>query len=201
MTARTLICTFGFARQKVLAAMRLTAYNRLVIVAGSDVLEHDDLRSLVELESSGGGMVETVAVDPFDFADCMRKVDETIRSSLKIGEVMMNISGGTKVLCDAAILAAFQNGVETYHCEGKVVKLPVIKGIRFEDKFNAGDRSVLRHLEDGDTMKELTNKMGGEEVKESTLRNSVRHLQALGVLQAKLERGQARYYWAHGHRK
>ncbi len=201
MSHRTLICTFGFAERKVFAAMRKIGYNHLVLVAGKDVLDRKEYRLIVALESKGGGSVKTVTVDPFDFRDCYECVDEAIRTNSRDGEVVLSISGGTKVLGDAAILAAFQNGVEAYHFNDRVVKLPVLRGVRFEDAFHETDVRVLETLEEGDTSDELIAKLSDSGMGDAAVRKSLKALERLGVLKPRLEEGRARYHVLAGHRQ
>lgn len=179
--------------------MKYVSYDRLVIVAGNDVLGSEQLRDLVALESKSGGSATTLAVDPFDFADCMTVVDKAIQSALGAGEVVVNISGGTKVLGDATLLAAFQNGVEAYHCDEKVVKLPVLKGVRFVEMLGNHEVRILETLQQGDTLRNLEGKIDSEEMSGPAIRKSVRYLERIGILHARLERGEARLYLAAGH--
>ena len=201
MNHRTLICTFGFAERKVLAAMRKTGYSHLVLVAGKDVLDRKEFRLILGLEAKGGGKVATVTVDPFDFRDCYESVDTAIRGNSKHGEVVLSISGGTKVLSDAAILAAFQNGVEAFHIDDEVVKLPVLRGVRFEDAFNETDVRVLRALKDGDTSDDLIAKLSDSGTSDAAVRKSLKSLERIGVLEPRLEEGRAKYCVIAGHRQ
>jgi hypothetical protein len=198
VSVRTLICTFGFNEKKIFAAMRSIRYNRLVLVAGGDVLRMKEYRLLVALEEKGGGTVENVTVDPFDFADCYNKVNEVIMEYTAGGEVVLNISGGTKILADAAILAAFQNGVEAYHCDETTIKLPVMTGLRFEDAFSEDDVRVMETFEEGSTVKSLAVSLSG--LGDASLRRSLKNLERLGVIVPVLEKGEARYHATPGHR-
>jgi hypothetical protein len=198
VSVRTLICTFGFNEKKIFAAMRSIRYNRLVLVAGKDVLELKEYKLMVALEGKGGGTVETVTVDPFDFAECYNRMNGAIRKHMAGGEVVLNISGGTKILADAAILAAFQNGVEAYHCDETTIKLPVMRGVRFEDAFSEDDVRIMKKFEEGDTVKSLAIKLSG--VSDASLRKSLKNLEKLGVIVPVLEKGEARYHSTPGHR-
>jgi len=198
VSVKTLICTFGFNEKKVFAAMRIIPYNHLVLVAGEDVRESREFKLMIALEKKGGGTVDTVFVDPFDFADCYNGLNGAIRRHMAGGEVVLNISGGTKILADAAILAAFQNGIEAYHCDETTIKLPVMKGVRFEDAFSEDDVSVVKKFEDGDTVKSLATKLSG--LSDASLRKSLRNLEKLGVIVPVLEKGEARYHSTPGHR-
>jgi len=198
VSVRTLICTFGFNEKKIFAAMRSILYNRLVLVAGEDVRERREFKLMIALEQKSGGTVDTVFVNPFDFADCYNGMNKAIRTHMAGGEVVLNISGGTKILADAAILAAFQNGVEAYHCDETTIKLPVMRGVRFEDAFSEDDVRIMGKFEEGDTAKSLAIKLSG--VSDASLRKSLKSLEKLGVIVPVLEKGEARYHSTPGHR-
>jgi len=194
---KVLVCTFGFDESKVLRAMRGLAYNRLILIAGQDALSKESFRNLVELERRSNGKVETILVDVFDFLDCFNKVNTVLHDLGKRGaSVYLNISGGTKVLADAALLAGFQNGVETYHCEEKITKLPVIKGFTIEDRFSKLEQLILRNLSDGDVLHELITQIGG--VSEAGLNAAIRRLVKKGVLEMTLRGGKIYLYFVEG---
>ncbi len=112
---RVLLTTFGFDEGKIIATMRMLAYDKLVVITGQDSLQKKGYNRLLEIESSAPNSMETIVVDVFDFMDCFWKVDETIaKYDLPGNEVILNISGGTKVLSDAALLAGFQNGIKNF---------------------------------------------------------------------------------------
>ncbi len=125
--------------------MRRFGYDRLHVVGGSDSFRSEGFRHLRDLEAQAGAALETTAVDPRDFAACFRAVATTLaRYPPEQYEVRINISGGTKVLADAAVLAAFHHGVECWHVEGDAaVRLPVIRGFRFVDALTEAERAVL----------------------------------------------------------
>ncbi|HLE45804.1 MAG TPA: DUF6293 family protein, partial [Thermoplasmata archaeon] len=93
--ARVLISTYGFEESKVLGALRLLPYDRLVLVAGGRSLRERGLRRIEEAERAAGGRVEVVRVDPFDLASCFRGTLEAIERHRRAGdEVRVNVSGG-----------------------------------------------------------------------------------------------------------
>lgn len=148
MAERVLISTFGFDPEKVLRALRWIGYDRLAVIAGGKSLREPGFRRLEAAEQASGGTVEIVAVDPFDFRSCFEGAVRAIQRHRKAGrEVRVNVSGGTKVVADAALLAAFQEGVEAWHCEDEPLKLPVLKGVSFADGLTPAQRAVLRVVE------------------------------------------------------
>ena len=140
-----MLSTFGFDERKVFQAMRRFPYDRLSLIGGPDSFRSPGYRRLRELEAQAGGAVETAAVDPYDFAACFRTALAVLgRYPPERFEVRMNASGGTKVLADAAVLAAFHQGVECWHVEGDAaVRLPVLRGFRFVDALTEAERTVL----------------------------------------------------------
>src|SRR3989449_11088534 len=144
MTERVLISTFGFNPEKVLLALRSIGYDRLALIAGGKSLREPGFRRLDAAERASGGSIEVVAVDPFDFRSCFEGALGAIQRHRRAGrEVRVNVSGGTKVLADGALLAAFQEGVEAWHCEDRPVRLPILKGVTFTDRLSTVQRAVL----------------------------------------------------------
>ena len=122
MAYRTLIATMGYDERHVLPSLRLLPYDRLVLVAGRETFRSAGFRRLKDLEPG----LRTVRVDPFDLTDALEAIRGTIRRAIGDGSVRISASGGTKILTNAAILAAFQEGVEAWYCDPDPVRLPVL---------------------------------------------------------------------------
>src|SRR5690349_20153548 len=69
-----------------------------------------------------------------------------IRSAAMDGSVLISASGGTKILTNAAILAAFQEGVEAWYCDPDPVRLPVLQGVSLDGAFSPAERAIARAL-------------------------------------------------------
>ena len=63
------MATFGFDARRVLPALRLMPYDRLVVLAGRTATRSAWLRRLRAIEPG----LRVVPVDPFDFLDCLAK--------------------------------------------------------------------------------------------------------------------------------
>src|SRR2546422_7156080 len=160
MTDRVLVSTFGFDEEKVLRALRSIPYERLAVLAGGKSLKEPGLRRLESAERAAGGSLEVVVVDPFDFRSCFEGTLGVIERHRRAGrEVRVNVSGGTKVLADAALLAAFQEGVEAWHCEGAPVRLPVLKGVSFGDSLSSGQKAVLSVIDKPQTTSQIVERL------------------------------------------
>lgn len=194
---KILISTFGPNAENTLAAMRALPYKRLVLVLSKEDVETPGYKQVKETEMSSMGEVEEIFVDKYDLRDCFRSivgyVNDIFRSESKkrnIGNIIsINISGGTKIMGDAALLAAFQTGVKAYHCEkGRVIRLPVIEGITLRDRLTDSQVAVLREMGARDTVEDIGRKIGNG-LTEETIRKSLRKLRRIGVIKTVISEG------------
>ncbi len=187
---RILITTFGFDDTKIQSAMRMLAYDRLVVVTGEDSLKKDSYKRLQEIESGGTAGMDTVVVNVFDFMDCLKKVREAIDKYSKTGaEVIVNFSGGTKVLSDAALLASFQKGVKAYHCEDQLIELPIIKGLTARERLTEMERKVILKMEGKVERKEFEQMLVEEGNVISSVQKAIRGLKKMEFLDVTVEDG------------
>ena len=192
MPERVLVSTFGFDEAKVLSALRSIPYERLAILAGGKSLKEAGLRRLQSAERAAGGSLEVVEVDPFDFRSCFRGALGLIEKHRRAGrEVRVNVSGGTKVLADAALLAAFQEGVEAYHCEDRPVRLPVLRGVSFTDRLNPAERAVLGCLDRARPVRKIVERLASDGHAERAVQAAISRLRDQGILSVSLLRGAA----------
>ena len=190
MVERVLISTFGFDPEKVLRAIRWIGYDRLSLVAGGKSLREAGFRRLEDAERASGGTVEVVPVDPFDFQSCFEGAVGAIRRHRRAGrEVRVNVSGGTKVLADAALLAAFQEGVEAWHCEETPVKLPVLRGVAFADRLSRVEKAVLSSLERSLTTDQLVQRLVQQGHSERAADGAIARLRQQGLVSLSLRGG------------
>ena len=196
---KVLISTYGFDERKVVSAMSKLAYDKLVLVVGDDVLKTQGYLRLKKMESLGPGKMETVTVDVHDFRDCLDKVNRAIRKwNVEENKVVLNISGGTVILADAALLAGYHNGVEIYHVDEKVTKLPVIKGMKVSDRFTERQTLLIKALEADDTVPRLAERLKSAGIDEQAVRREIRMLSKEGVIGQRLEKGQIRLGFNEG---
>lgn len=187
-TGRILITTFGFDDKKIQSAMRMLAYDKLVLVTGEDSLKKDSYKRLQEIESGDLDGMETVVADVFDFMDCLKKVEEAIEKYSSKGlEVIVNFSGGTKVLSDAALLASFQKGVKAYHCDDELIELPSIKGLSTEKRLTEMQMEVILKIDGKIERREFEHMLVEEGNALSSVQKAVRELKKMELLEVTLE--------------
>ena len=172
MAHRTLIATMGFDERHVLPALRLMPYDRLVIVAGRETFRSTGFRKLKALEPS----LRSVPVDPFDLAGSLEALRRTILDAGRDGTVRISVSGGTKILASAAILAAFQQGVEAWYCDPEPVRLPILHGLRLNEAFAPPERIAARLIRSPIDMERLVHAMASAGVSRRTALGAIRAL-------------------------
>ncbi|MFQ5838995.1 MAG: DUF6293 family protein [Thermoplasmata archaeon] len=197
MRGRTsLISILGLGSQRLMAAVRVLAYDRLILVVGRGVEEDPSYRRIIHLESFSKQPVTSVLVDLFDFRQCFSTMNELITDYNRPPDrAIVNIAGGTKLLANAALLAAFQNGVEVYHMDEELIKLPVILGLRVRDRFSPAEIEVARAVRDGDTLPTLLARVSRKGLDDTSLKRCLRRLHDAGVIRLSLHNGRITVHW------
>lgn len=187
MSMKILLSTFGPDPENTLAAMRFLPYQKLVLILSEDSKDTPAFRTIVENEAKAKSSVETLLIDEYDLKDCFRNISDYIfeerkKDKKKQNQIIINISGGSKILGDAALLAAFEMGVPAYHCEkSRVIRLPVLRGVTLRDRLTESQIAVLQEMGTMDTIDEIFEKVG-KRLTEETIRKALRGLRKLGVI-------------------
>ena len=179
MARRTLIATMGFDERHVLPSLRLMPYDRLVLVAGRETFRSVGFRRLKVLEPG----LRTVRVDPFDLTDALESIRGTIRRAVGDGPVRISASGGTKILTNAAILAAFQEGVEAWYCDPDPVRLPVLRGVSLAAAFSPAEGAVAHALHGPIGHDRLVTAVAARGFARRTVLGAIRSLAAKGLVE------------------
>jgi hypothetical protein len=141
---RALLCTFGFDEDKIIKAMRHLKHERLIIFTGSDNTQLKSYDKIVDLCRLLKTPMETILVEKFNLIDCILTISEKIASLKDEGwEIGVNISGGLPLLSDAALLAAFNSGIEAYYMDDVLIQLPTLKGVTIKERLNREQRNTL----------------------------------------------------------
>ena len=147
---KILVSTFGRDDfDRVTQAMRQLPYERLVLLGSPDAIDSPACQKIMELEEMSGNRVFSEEIPDSGFMDIVNGVSESLERHSRDGngrrnELILNISGGNKLLGDAALFAAFRLGVETYHCDERLTKLPVLKGLTAKDRFTPSQIRFLK---------------------------------------------------------
>ena len=181
---KVLISTFGPEdSDRVLQAMRQLPYDKLVLVGDDGVRESDAFTRINSLEEMAGHTIDFETVDQDDFMALVDGVSEILSRHGGSGKnhVVLNISGGSKLLGDAALLAAFRVGVETFHIDDRITKLPIIRGATARDRFTSSQVRLIELIgEQSSALSDLITGMGPSN-KQSAER-VIRELRKQGML-------------------
>jgi hypothetical protein len=175
----------GYDERHVLPSLRLLPYDRLVLVAGRETVRSAGFRRLRALEPA----LRIVRVDPFDLMGALESIRGTIRSAATDGSVRISASGGTKILTNAAILAAFQEGVEAWYCDPDPVRLPVLQGVRLDAAFSPAERAIAGALRGPITHDRLVSAIADQGFARRTVLGALQSLVGKGLAQFDREAG------------
>jgi hypothetical protein len=191
---RTLICTYGYRQDKIVKAMRTIEHDELVLVTGKANTERAEYANIMELAANLGTPVETVLVDIFDFMSCFSRIEGIVREKQAAKHsVAINISGGLWLLSDAALMAALNNGCESYYVDDIIKKMPVllpVLKVNIGERLTAEQKGTLLGLIDG--MPVLTSR-SPENASEPRLRG-LRELKGMVMLRVDTSSGEARVF-------
>ncbi|MCU0852749.1 MAG: MarR family winged helix-turn-helix transcriptional regulator [Thermoplasmata archaeon] len=181
---RLLLSTFGPGdAERILNAMRLLPYDKLVLVGEEGAQESPDFSRLERLENMSNKKIEFQPIFDSGFLGMVDSVSDMLAgyTANRQDTVYVNISGGAKLLGDAALLAAFRLGVETYHCDGRLTRLPVIKGATARDRFTAAQARLIEAIgETGIPYSGLIGAMDG--MSKSSLDRVIREVKKAGLM-------------------
>ncbi len=187
---RVLVSTFCDGDdEKVLLAMRTLPYDQLVLV-GPDENGGPSMSRLQKLEELSGRELEFCEIPPGPFMGMVDAICETLAAFRVVrerrNEVLLNISGGSKIMGDAALFAAFRLGIEAYHCDGVVVRLPVLNGATAKDRFTEPQIALMDLLLDGgSTFQEAIKKMGPDN--RASTERAIRGLRKMKLLRSQVK--------------
>ncbi len=191
---RTLICTYGYRQDKIVKAMRTIEHDELVLVTGKENTSRPEYGLILELARRFDTPVETVTVDIFDFMSCFTSIDELVRKRQGAKHVVViNISGGLWLLSDAAMMAALNNGCESYYVDEVVKKMPVmlpVLKINIGERLTTEQKNALLELKEG---MPVPMSRSSEKVSEKRL-TAIKQLKVMGMLSVDLSSGEPRIY-------
>lgn len=180
--------------EKILLAMRSLPYDRLVLF-GHDDAEGPSLEKFRRLERLSGHEAGFREIGTASFMEMVDSISEELAdlgSDKETGsrnEVTLNISGGSKIMGDAALLAAFRLGVEAYHCDRVVIKLPVLRGATAKDRFTGLQVRLLDIMADREKpLAEVIRAM--QPNSKASSERTIRELRRLRLIKVRSEGGQ-----------
>ena len=151
---KTLVTTFGEGDvDRTIEAMRRLPYEKLVLVGEEGMVETESFARIRAFEDLSGHQVQAEIVEGSGFMDLVEQVSQVLEKHSGLGQkeakssLVLNISGGSKLLGDAALFAAFRMGVRACHCDGRMTMLPIVSGATATDRFTPAQSRFIRVLD------------------------------------------------------
>lgn len=193
-----MIATLGGSEDIIKLGVRLMEnVNRVLIVAGkplnelypeSEIKEGTEIinppqkaSELAKLLDGFGIGVETFKVDPFNFKECLITIIELIHSQPKGTEVVLNVTGGTKILSLAAMSAAGMCQCRAFVIQEKgkesiKLELPVPDSGYFEKIGKQGKKILSYLMQEEKKLKKPIEDCSDEMLKPFITKNIANHL-------------------------
>jgi hypothetical protein len=192
---KTLVCTFGEGDfEKTIEAMRRLPYEMLLLVGENGMAETESFARIRAFEDLSGHEVEAEIVDGGGFMDMVNQVSTVLDRHSKVSptgdrpDILLNISGGSKLLGDAALFAAFRLGIRACHCDGRMTMLPVVNGATATDRFTPAQSRFIRVLDRTFTpLDDLVQRVGSPS--RQAVERVMRELRRLGLLRTDVRDG------------
>lgn len=192
---KTLVCTFGEGDfEKTIEAMRRLPYEMLLLVGENGMAETESFARIRAFEELSGHEVEAEIVDGGGFMDMVNQVSTVLDRHSKVSptgdrpDILLNISGGSKLLGDAALFAAFRLGIRACHCDGRMTMLPVVNGATATDRFTPAQSRFIRVLDRTFTpLDDLVQRVGSPS--RQAVERVMRELRRLGLLRTDVRDG------------
>jgi CRISPR locus-related DNA-binding protein len=147
----TIFATLGWEPKSVIPSIKIRDnVEELVLYYSPDEKGEKAYKELWDFCSSIDlGLKPTKLKDPFDLI----KIANAIRKALKKyakKEIIFNITGGTKVMSSAALLACILEGVPTVYCNektGKEEPLPLMQ-IKYKEFLSTQQKEILKIIKE-----------------------------------------------------
>jgi len=192
---RILVSTFMDGdEEKVLLAMRALPYDQLALIGAEDSEKSDSMKMITKLEGLSGHDVDFRPIPEGGFMEMVDSISEHLStlchdaSTGRRNQILLNISGGHKIMGDAALFAAFRLGIESYHCDRVVTRLPVLSGATAKDRFTESQMALLKTLAERDLLlSEVLEAMKPNS--KASAERTIRELRRLRLLGSRVEEG------------
>lgn len=168
----TVYGTLGFTPEKYLPTLRKRSDLEAAVVFHDE--DERSIEAAGEVRDYCQGLdlpVTTVQVDAFDLVDAAQTMQEHVRKT-EDEEIIVNVTGGTKVLTAAAILVSILEGLRTVYIHeetGEEIPLPLITA-RYEQLLTDAQRRVLRYVIDHN---DQAGRSGGEACTQADIRDAL----------------------------
>lgn len=196
LNVKILVATVGGTAEPILISARKIGFDKVILIPGKPAKEvfgdkavegkpnpvevAEEIKTKLE---SFGADVEIRVVDPFNFEECCIETLKILEEVKTLGDVYVNVTGGTKVQSIAVSCASFISGCKVIYVQelkdgAELVEIPY--NLAQFDQLSKVKKEVIRVLEDGDSSAEIAEKL---RISKKTASQYLRELKEYGLLE------------------
>ncbi len=196
LDVKILVATVGGTAEPILISARKIGFDKVILIPGKPAKEvfgdkavkgkpnpvevAEEIKTKLE---SFGADVEIRVVDPFNFEECCIETLKILEEVKTLGDVYVNVTGGTKVQSIAVSCASFISGCKVIYVQelkdgAELVEIPY--NLAQFDQLSKVKKEVIRVLEDGDSSAEIAEKL---RISKKTASQYLRELKEYGLLE------------------
>lgn len=196
LDVKILVATVGGTAEPILISARKIGFDKVILIPGKPAKEvfgdkavkgkpnpvevAEEIKTKLE---SFGADVEIRVVDPFNFEECCIETLKILVEVKTLGDVYVNVTGGTKVQSIAVSCASFISGCKVIYIQelkdgAELVEIPY--NLAQFDQLSKVKKEVIRVLEDGDSSAEIAEKL---RISKKTASQYLRELKEYGLLE------------------
>lgn len=125
-----LLTTFGGRVSEVVTGLRSLPHDRLVVITDKGEVKREEHQKLLALLDRLKVQYQVLEVDHLDLTGSAVSIEEMVRRYKgKEWQVLIDITGGSKLLSDASVMAAVATGSEVCCFEGEPRRIPLLEGM------------------------------------------------------------------------
>jgi CRISPR-associated protein Csa3 len=157
-------------------------YPESEIKKGTEIIKPLEIASELEKLLEGFGIkAKTYKVNPFDFKECLVEIIELIYAQPENAEVVLNVTGGTKILSLAAMSAACMCGRRAFVVQEKEsgdikIELPMPDSGYFANIGKQGKKILSYLMQEEKKLKKPNEQCDDEKLKPFITKNISNHL-------------------------
>lgn len=137
-----LVSTFGKEVSEIVTGIRSLPHDHLVLVTDAALAENDSVLSFLHRL---GIRHEVLLVDPSDVTGAAMLIERKVQEHIEKGwQARVDITGGRKLLSDAAMLAALSTGTEVCCFEMEARRFPLLTAMGVREALPKDLADVLR---------------------------------------------------------
>lgn len=190
---KTIISTFGEEPEGVIQGIKQFGCEEMILLVPERLRSEKAKRGLKRIEHLTNNMgirLEKVEVSPYSLMENIKKIKELISKS--DNSIILNITGGRKILSIAAVLAGFVSKTEKiiYIQEETNVPIEIPRFTLYENILSKEKRSILNSIKINTTVGEIQKSLKKDNISKNypVIMKHLRELENMGLIRTENSR-------------